>query len=80
MDKIKKALNRLNQKEKETVKSAIKELLNNDFSRLDIKKLKGRRDIYRVRKGKIRIIYHIDSQRNIFILAIERRNDNTYKS
>jgi mRNA-degrading endonuclease RelE of RelBE toxin-antitoxin system len=45
---------------------------------LDIKKLKGRDDIFRVRKGDIRIMYRFEKEK-IFLLSIERRNDNTYK-
>ena len=45
---------------------------------LDLKKLKGRNDIYRIRKGKIRIIYRVDNKQ-IYLLAIERRSENTYK-
>lgn len=44
---------------------------------LQIKKLKGCEDIYRVRKGDLRIIFRKDHD-DIFILAIERRSDTTY--
>jgi mRNA-degrading endonuclease RelE of RelBE toxin-antitoxin system len=46
---------------------------------LDIKKLRGRDDIFRARKGKIRIIYRGDENARFFVLAIERRNETTYK-
>ncbi|MFH1956289.1 MAG: type II toxin-antitoxin system RelE/ParE family toxin [Patescibacteria group bacterium] len=78
MDKISKALNRLSSHEKEIAKFFLDKILKNDFDNLDIKKLKGCEDIFRVRKGKIRIIYRIDKGK-IFILAIERRSDKTYK-
>lgn len=78
MDKISKALSRLNNLERDIVKTLLEKILKNDFRDLDIKKLKGQRDIFRVRKGKIRIIYRIDNKK-IFILAIERKNERTYK-
>jgi len=78
MDKITKALQKLNSKEREIVKSILVKIINNDFDNLDTKKLKGHEDIYRVRKGKIRIIYRLDKNKKIFILTIERRSDKTY--
>ena len=66
--------------EKEIVKAILVKIDCLDFNGLDIKKLKGRQDIYRVRKGKIRIIYRFNTDSKIIILTIERRNDNTYNS
>lgn len=42
------------------------------------KSLKGRKDIFRVRKGDVRIIYRIQKG-EVFILAIERRSEKTYR-
>ncbi|MBU1729978.1 type II toxin-antitoxin system RelE/ParE family toxin [Patescibacteria group bacterium] len=80
MDKIAKALKKLGTKEKETVKAILVKINCRGFNGLDIKKLKGRQDIYRVRKGKIRIIYRLNTDNKIIILTIERRTDNTYNS
>jgi len=44
----------------------------------NIKKLKGREDIFRVRKGNLRIIYRIEKE-EIFILTVERRSEKTYR-
>lgn len=78
MDKISKALKKITAKEREAVKALLLKIISRDFNNLDIKKLKGREDIYRVRKGKIRIIFRIENKEKLFVLAIERRNDNTY--
>ncbi len=78
MDKIKKALNKLTSKEKKMVKEALQEIEKGNFANLDIKKLKTRKDIFRIRKGNIRIIYRKIKDR-FFILTIERRSDKTYK-
>lgn len=80
MDKIAKALKKLAAGEKETVKAILAKIDCLDFNGLDIKKLKGRQDIYRVRKGKIRIIYRLNDDNKIIVLTLERRNDNTYNS
>lgn len=78
MDKIQKALNKLTDKEKILVKQILIHLDKGEFDVLNIQKLAGYSDIFRVRKGKIRIIYK-KSVDSIFILTIERRTDNTYR-
>ena len=76
--KINKALKKLNKKEKITIKEILINIENENTKNLDIKKLKSRDDIFRVRKGRIRIIFH-KKKENISILSIEKRTDQTYK-
>lgn len=45
---------------------------------LDVKKLQGRNDIYRVRKGMFRIIFRKIPNVENAIIAVERRSDTTY--
>ncbi len=78
MDKIKKALSKLTGEEREKVRGILQGIEKGNFANLDIKKLKARKDIFRVRKGSIRIIYRKTKDR-FFILTIERRSDKTYK-
>ena len=78
MDKIKKALKRFSQKERDAIKSILIKIKKNDFKNLDIKKLKKRNNIFRVRKGNIRIIYYRQEE-TISILTIERRSETTYR-
>ncbi|MFH0857091.1 MAG: hypothetical protein V1860_04290 [bacterium] len=78
MDKISKALKKLSEKEREKVKEILLKLKVGVMDGLDIKKLKGHDCIYRVRKGTIRIICNIENGGEIYILAIEKRSDNTY--
>ncbi len=78
MDKIAKALKKLSQKEQKLIKEILAKLKNKQLENLDRKKLKGRNDIFRIRKGQLRIIYRQDLKGNIFILAIERRSNTTY--
>jgi len=78
MDRIYKILNKLNQKERERIKEILLQIDNNNFENIDLKKLKDRKDVFRVRKGSWRIIFRkIDD--TIKILAIERRASKTYK-
>ncbi len=79
MDKIKKALQKLIPKERKWVKKILRQLEAGQKMNLDIKKLKGRDDIFRIRKSDIRIIYRTDTDGKLFILTIERRKENTYK-
>ena len=78
MDKIEKALNKLSFKDKQKVKEILRQVDRGNFQNLDTKKLKGRDNIFRVRKGNIRIIFcKIDN--SIRVLTIERRKSKTYK-
>lgn len=78
MDKISKALKRLSLKERRQIKEFLLKIENGDFTGLDVKKLKDQEDIFRVRKGDLRIIFQ---RKNgiITILTIERRSEDTYK-
>ena len=78
-DKITKALQKLSGNEKKIVGRVLKKIKTHKLESLDVKKLKGRQDIYRVRKGSIRIIFSRKGN-NTKILAIERRGTNTYKN
>jgi mRNA-degrading endonuclease RelE of RelBE toxin-antitoxin system len=77
MDAIQKALRKLSAKERAYVKEILAKLSADHTQGLDIKKLQGRDDIFRVRKGDIRIVYR-KTGKNISILLIERRNEKTY--
>ena len=78
MDKIDKFLKKIPEETRREIHKIISLIIKGDLKSLDIKKLKGRENIFRVRRGKIRIIYGIfDGETKI--LAIEKRSDNTYK-
>lgn len=79
MDRIEKALKGLNHKERQKLKDILIQINDSDFRNLDLKKLKGRTDIYRIRKGNIRVIFHKTKNNSIKILVIERRSSKTYK-
>jgi mRNA-degrading endonuclease RelE of RelBE toxin-antitoxin system len=56
-DKIKKLLDKLTLQEREIVKLLILRVKLNDVLGLNIKQLKGHTDLFRVRKGRLRIVY-----------------------
>ncbi|MBU1203424.1 hypothetical protein KKH39_05270 [Patescibacteria group bacterium] len=78
MDKIRKALERFTGSQKKIIKKILLQIESRNYSDLDIKKLKGYDNIFRVRKGQIRIIFQIKDD-NIKIITIEKRSDTTYK-
>lgn len=78
MDKISKALAKLTAKEKEVIAQIFAKIQSGKIDDLDLKKLKGYEDIYRVRFGKWRIIYRTEKKGKIFLVSFERRSDNTY--
>ena len=79
MDKIQKVLARLSVQEQGCVKEILLKLNSGNSKELHIQKLKGHTDIYRVRKGDIRIIFR-KTVVDIFVLAIERRSEKTYRN
>lgn len=78
MDKIQKLLSKLSEKDKSTVKKILKQLHSKNTKNLDIKKLKGLSNLFRVRKGDIRIIYTLDHS-EIRLFKIDKRKEDTYK-
>lgn len=79
VDKIQKALDKISTKERALIKEILLRIKNNRLTGLDVKKLKGYESIYRIRKGKMRILYRV-RESEIYLLAIERRNDTTYSN
>lgn len=78
VDRITKALRKLSAKEQKALRQLLAQVRHGDIQQLDVKKLKGRSDIYRIRKGSLRIIYHRSKNGKITVLALERRNDTAY--
>ena len=68
-EKIEKALKKLTGKEKKAVKNILIKIEKGDIKSLDIKKLKGRNDIFRARKGSLRIIFR-KTRESILVLSI----------
>ena len=77
MPKLKKLLSKFNKAERKAIESLIESIVSFNWRGLDVKKLKGYENIFRIRKGKLRIIFSKEKG-DIFILAIERRRDTTY--
>ena len=78
MSDLGKFLSRFSKKERKVLEFLIDKVVSFKWRGLDIKKLKGYQDIYRIRKRDLRIIFRTKNK-TIFILAIERRSEKTYK-
>ena len=77
MNKIDKFLLKLDKKTRLVLEEIIILIVSNNFSFLDIKKLKGSRNLYRVRVGRVRVIFEQTKNGNN-IISISNRDDNTY--
>lgn len=78
MPSLKKLLAKFTESERKTIESLLELIISLNWKNLNVKKLKGHSNVYRVRKRNLHIIFTKEKE-GIFILAIDRRNDNTYK-
>ncbi len=78
MEKWKKQLRKIPRKSRDQIFLALTQLLVRDFSTLDRLRLKGFDNIFRIRVGNYRIIYHDDGEK-ITLKAIPRRDEQTYR-
>ncbi|MEK7463316.1 MAG: hypothetical protein AAB621_03085 [Patescibacteria group bacterium] len=79
MPDLKKLLSRFDKKERNILEILIEKIISLNWKNLDVKKLKGYQNIFRVKRSKLRIIYKLTEQKEIQIISIERRSENTYK-
>lgn len=78
MEKWKKQLRKIPRGNRGSIYAALMLIFARDFSTLDRLQLKGYQNIFRIRVGNYRIIYHDDGKK-ITLKAIPRRNENTYR-
>ena len=78
MGNLDKFLNSLPSKDRLRTKEVMKQIRASNFSNLDIKKLKGIKDTFRVRIGKYRIVYEKHLKFGYIIVSATRRTDTTY--
>ena len=77
MPTLEKLLSKFNKEDRKILEYLISRVTSLNWRSLNIKKLKGHQDIFRLRKGRIRIIF-IKIGKNIRVINIERRKENTY--
>lgn len=67
MDKIAKFLKYLSKKERGVLKKILSDILLLNVATYDVKKLKGHQNLFRLRHGKLRIIYFKDNLKGIIV-------------
>ncbi len=78
MDHIAKLFKKISKKDRDILRELVLLLQDSkERKKLSIKKLQNS-DFYRVRKGRFRIIFHIE-KKCVVIDSIKLRNENTYK-
>lgn len=77
VDQLAKFLRKQDKKTRHLVLQLIRDILEKKWEGYDIKKLQGESDLYRLRKGSIRIIF-AQQGATIIIKWAGRRNENTY--
>jgi mRNA-degrading endonuclease RelE of RelBE toxin-antitoxin system len=78
MDRLDKALLKLTAQERQWAEKIFKQMARRDFTGLNVKKLKGYDNIFRIRKGQLRIIYCLEGDW-LDLLHIGRGDEKTYK-
>ena len=77
-DAITKFITKLSKNERLVILGIIKKITSNNLTGLQIKKLVGSNDIFRVRKGKFRIIYR-KTKTDCIVISVDRRSETTYR-
>lgn len=78
MHRIDKFLARLDTKLRQKVLDIVQRINHGDFAGLDMRKLQGSAGVYRVRVGRVRIKFIMDTS-GIRIFNIDNRGENTYR-
>lgn len=77
VDRVGKFIQRLRIKERQAVLGTLRRIRSGDFAGMDMRKLSGTEDCWRVRVGSFRIIFRRGLP--VDVISVDRRNDNTYK-
>lgn len=77
-DKVAKLLAKLPKKDLARIREALSLLNCGELTGLDIKTLKGKKGVYRLRTGGYRIVFTRDKLGRIKVLLIAKRDEKTY--
>lgn len=78
MDEIEKALAKLPKEYKGVFHTILLRLFARDFLGLDIARMKGHKDVYRLKQGRLRIIFRMSRDR-LLLLQVGLRSEKTYR-
>lgn len=77
--KLQKFLSKLSKSERQTVDKTIEMIVCGKLKSLNPAKLSGTQNVYRVRRGRIRIIFRKSANKEAEIIQVSKRNEKTYK-
>jgi mRNA-degrading endonuclease RelE of RelBE toxin-antitoxin system len=78
MDRISKTILRLSKEDAIKAREIVSRIILNDLQGLNVKKLKGFKNLFRIRFGVVRIVFE-DLGEVKKIIFVGKRSDNTYK-
>lgn len=78
-DRIEKFRRKLDAKRRSVLDEILLRIERGDFAFLDITKLQGEMNRYRVRKGNIRIQFSLDERRRAIAIDLDFRGEDTYR-
>ncbi len=79
MNEIEKALAKLPKEYRSSFDAIMLRLLARDFLGLNVAKMKGHKDIYRLKQGRLRIIFRMHGGR-LLVLQVGLRSEKTYRN
>jgi mRNA-degrading endonuclease RelE of RelBE toxin-antitoxin system len=79
MPDLDRSLKRFSPKERQEIERLVERIIARNLKGLDCKKLKGFKNLFRIRKGAIRVIFELRGVENPVVISIERRREDTYK-
>ncbi|MDP3956324.1 MAG: hypothetical protein Q8Q18_03730 [bacterium] len=79
-DKIEKFLRKLNHRHAVIIREILGRVESGQLDGLDIKKLVGQQNRFRVRKGDVRIKFSLNRDGKAIGIEIQWRTDNTYSN
>ncbi len=77
MDRIQKFIRKLSKRERQQILSIVERVQEGNINGLDVKKLQGRDQEFRIRKGNIRIIFRRTAS-GFEVIDIQWRGSKTY--
>lgn len=78
MTELEKFLRKLTAKRRAKIEPVIEKVVVRDFSDMNMSKLGGFDNLFRVRQGNIRIIFSLSTDEPVKLIRVEFRGDTTY--
>lgn len=79
MEQFRKFIRRLPASERPRVEAAVIKIVSQQLDQLDVKKLAGTKNCYRVRVGLVRIVFLQNNKQEPEIISVSFRSEKTYR-